>query len=482
MAKLTLSDIGAGGLGAATLINTNNGLLETALENTLSRDGTTPNQMEANLDLNSNRVTNLADGVNNQDAVTVAQLTGASPVGVTTLGALTDVADATATNRNVLVADGTDWYSRALVEADISDLGAYVTAAHTHTESDITDLGDYLSASGAGTANGQITFAVDPIVQGSFTNGVAVRLDELTDTEVSIRFGNSVDDQYFGLDADSDFAMGITPSLGNKFWHTGNDGTGSGLDADTVDGIEGSNLMTFAGAQIPDLEDLGNMNLDVASPSDDDVLYYSSGTGDWRANNLTTIVNVVGQAEAEAGTSTVHRFWTAQRVAQAIAALAPTDADTLDTLNSTQFLRSDTSDTFSGTLTASGADINLADNELIRPHIQDYAIVHSTVSLSSNAGTLNYATAQSWLLDLQSASGTVTLTFSNPPASGRYGQMTLEVIQGSTARTITWPGSVTWPGGVAPTLSTGNNDVDLFEFSTRDGGTTWRGTYVQGMG
>lgn len=39
---------------------------------------------------------------------------------------LTDVNTATPTNRNVLVADGVDWESRALVEADISDLGTYL--------------------------------------------------------------------------------------------------------------------------------------------------------------------------------------------------------------------------------------------------------------------------------------------------------------------------------------------------------------------
>ncbi len=31
--------------------------------------------------------------------------------------------------------------------------------------------------------------------------------------------------------------------LGNTAWHAGNDGSGSGLDADTVDGIQGANLL-----------------------------------------------------------------------------------------------------------------------------------------------------------------------------------------------------------------------------------------------
>lgn len=58
MAKLTLKDPGAN-FRSTTQITDNNTLIEAALENTLSRDGTAPNQMEANLDMNSNRVLNL---------------------------------------------------------------------------------------------------------------------------------------------------------------------------------------------------------------------------------------------------------------------------------------------------------------------------------------------------------------------------------------------------------------------------------------
>ena len=69
MAKLTLTDI-TNILTSATTINNNNTLIEQAIENTLSRDGTTPNQMTDNLDMNSQRIINLADPVGSQDAVT----------------------------------------------------------------------------------------------------------------------------------------------------------------------------------------------------------------------------------------------------------------------------------------------------------------------------------------------------------------------------------------------------------------------------
>jgi len=74
-------------------------------------------------------------------------------------------------------------------------------------------------------------------------------------------------------------------------------------------------------------------------------------------------------------------------------------------------------------------------------------------------------------------------TFSNPAASGRASAFVLKVIQDSSARTITWPGSVDWASATAPTLTTTNNGVDVFGFLTIDGGTTYYGfTLGQALG
>ncbi len=58
MAKLTLTDVTTL-QDIVTAINLNNTATEAALEITLSRDGTTPNEMEADLDMNDNRILNL---------------------------------------------------------------------------------------------------------------------------------------------------------------------------------------------------------------------------------------------------------------------------------------------------------------------------------------------------------------------------------------------------------------------------------------
>lgn len=57
MAKLTLNTIGSR-YGSIDALNANFDAIETALENTLSRDGTAPNNMDANLDMDSNSILN----------------------------------------------------------------------------------------------------------------------------------------------------------------------------------------------------------------------------------------------------------------------------------------------------------------------------------------------------------------------------------------------------------------------------------------
>jgi len=96
----------------------------------------------------------------------------------------------------------------------------------------------------------------------------------------------------------------------------------------------------------------------------------------------------------------------------------------------------------------------------------------TAITSSSNAATLNLRDGTVFTHTL---SENVTYTFSNPAASGYASGFTLKVTQDSSARTITWPGSVDWAGGTAPTLSTGSGDVDVFVFLTVDGGTTYYG-------
>lgn len=64
--KVTLNPITTG-YRSLQQENANNQTIETAFDNTLSRDGTSPNQMEAPLDMNSNPIINLPQAVNPTD-------------------------------------------------------------------------------------------------------------------------------------------------------------------------------------------------------------------------------------------------------------------------------------------------------------------------------------------------------------------------------------------------------------------------------
>lgn len=85
MAKLTLNTIGSR-YASVDALNTNFDLIETALENTLSRDGTSPNSMSAVIDMNSNKITNLATPTSNTDAATKAYV-DSSPASATAAAA-----------------------------------------------------------------------------------------------------------------------------------------------------------------------------------------------------------------------------------------------------------------------------------------------------------------------------------------------------------------------------------------------------------
>ena len=87
----------------------------------------------------------------------------------------------------------------------------------------------------------------------------------------------------------------------------------------------------------------------------------------------------------------------------------------------------------------------------------------------SAAQSLDLSTASYWSA---TATGSVTWTFANAPASGVGFGFVLELTNGGVG-TQTWPASVNWPNGSAPTLSSAG--VDLLVFLTRDGGTTWHG-------
>jgi hypothetical protein len=84
--------------------------------------------------------------------------------------------------------------------------------------------------------------------------------------------------------------------------------------------------------------------------------------------------------------------------------------------------------------------------------------IPSTVTTVGTTATIDWDNGNGQVFDAQGSSGNVTFTFSNPKSGASY---VLKLIQGSTARTYTWPATVKWPAATAPTVTTTNDAVDL---------------------
>ena len=106
---------------------------------------------------------------------------------------------------------------------------------------------------------------------------------------------------------------------------------------------------------------------------------------------------------------------------------------------------------------------------------------NGTIIKSTSTGiTVDLSTGSFFEVDLESATDQIAeLVISNPHAS-HGSSFVLQITQGSTARDINWENDskIKWSGGTAPILTTTNNKVDIFSFSTWDNGTTWYGKVI----
>ena len=139
MAKLTLNDVTTGYQSTAA-VNTNNALVEAALENTISRDGTAPNTMTGSLDMNGQSILNLGNPI----VIDGWDWTG--PWGTSTVYAVGDVVESSGTSYICIVAHTSGTFS--------TDLGntkwQLVATATLPTQS--SHNGKYLTTNGTSAA------------------------------------------------------------------------------------------------------------------------------------------------------------------------------------------------------------------------------------------------------------------------------------------------------------------------------------------
>lgn len=82
----------------------------------------------------------------------------------------------------------------------------------------------------------------------------------------------------------------------------------------------------------------------------------------------------------------------------------------------------------------------------------------STMEPTGTTQTVDFNAGNIQTINLGSATGDVTLTFSNPVAEATY---VLKVIRGANGYNLIWPGAVLWSGGTTPTITTTNGKVDI---------------------
>lgn len=110
---------------ATELINENFQALQTAIENTLSRDGTTPNFIDANIDLNSYKLINGGEAENDNDYITLKQFnekSGDAVAAAATAQAAAVQAQTSAQAASVAVNDAI-----SVVTQGIADIDTHVT-------------------------------------------------------------------------------------------------------------------------------------------------------------------------------------------------------------------------------------------------------------------------------------------------------------------------------------------------------------------
>lgn len=88
------------------------------------------------------------------------------------------------------------------------------------------------------------------------------------------------------------------------------------------------------------------------------------------------------------------------------------------------------------------------------------SILPATLTPTGTTQTVDWNDSNVQKIDLESATGDVTLTLSNPISGFSYA---LEIQQDGAggARNIIWPAAVTWQGGVAPVITTANDAIDV---------------------
>lgn len=370
---------------------------------------------------------------------------GAGGSGATQLSELSDVNTSTPTNRNVLVADGVDFESRALVEADISNL-THTTDAGALTSGNLAVARMPVGGNWPITSNVNIQNAGASVITLG-TSGAINTGKGAGDASIGIgALGSGDRNAYFTLISD-----GTYTTYGDRFIRLG---LTEGVNAKTSWQHRGTGSLLFQTVDAADVELMTTNTLRLEIDSGGDILW---------PNETTPLGKITGTTGAISAPS--------------VTTLAANTDLTLSG-NGTGKVVVSTPVDLQGALTVDAADTITDDASASTTWGQTIAKANgneiSITSTTQGTGNINLdgVSAADYNYSNGASAATYTPVFTSLPASGKVRYVTATFGGGAGVDTMTWT-NCTWIGtaGAAATIT---NKKSTYAFLIRSTGAMCR--------